>query len=111
LEEYEVAENLNNFNEFNTLNQLNDLSLIDSNGEIRNYFFNKNFNYKSPTAFSSNNFLLASERYTRKFIKNSPSTVNYNYSTDFNTLNEYFVNSNSNFGLNNLTLLNLHNNN
>ena len=103
--------NLNNFNEFNTLNQLNDLSLIDSNGEIRNYFFNKNFNYKSPTTFSSNNFLLASERYTRKFIKNSPSTVNYNYSTDFNTLNEYFVNSNSNFGLNNLTLLNLHNNN
>jgi hypothetical protein len=102
---------LNNFGEFSALNQFNDLSLIDTNGEVRNYFFNKNFNYKISNTFSSNNFLLAPERYTRKFIKNSPSLANYNHSTEFNTLNEYFTNSNSNFGLNSFNLLNLSNNN
>jgi hypothetical protein len=103
--------NFSNFNEFSSLNNFNDLSLIDSNGELKNYFFNKNFNYKIPSSFSSNNSLLPSERYNRKFIKNSPSLTSYNHSTNFNTLNEYFINSNLNFGLDNLTLLNLQNNN
>jgi hypothetical protein len=103
--------NFSNFNEFSSLNNFNDVSLIDSNGELKNYFFNKNFNYKIPSSFSSNNSLLPSERYNRKFIKNSPSLTSYNHSTYFNTLNEYFINSNLNFGLDNLTLLNLQNNN
>jgi hypothetical protein len=98
---------LNNFTNLNVLNQFNDLSLIDSNTEIRDYFFNKNFNYKTPNAFSSNNFLLNSERYTRKFVKNSPSLNNYNHSMNYNTLNEYFTESNDNSGLNNLNFFNL----
>jgi heme/copper-type cytochrome/quinol oxidase subunit 2 len=100
----------NNFNNLNTLNTLNDLSLVDSNNEVRNYFFNKNFNYKMSNTFSSNNFLLTSERFVRKFVNNSSSSTNNNYSLKSNTLNEYFINSNSNFGLNNLNLLNLSNN-
>jgi len=98
---------LNNFTNLNVLNQFNDLCLIDSNTEIRDYFFNKNFNYKTPNAFSSNNFLLNSERYTRKFVKNSSSLNNYNHSMNYNTLNEYFTESNDNSGLNNLNFFNL----
>lgn len=98
---------LNNFTNLNVLNQFSDLSLVDSNTEIRDHFFNKNSNYKTPNAFSSNNSLLNSERFTRKFLKNSPSLSNYNHSMTYNTLNEYFTESNSSSGLNNLSFFNL----
>jgi len=104
------SNSLNNFSDLNLFNQFNDLSVMELSNEVKDYFFNKNIKYKTPNAFSSNNFLLASERFTRKFVKNSPSLLNLNYSLSSNTLNEYLINSNLNSGLNNLEISNLSNN-
>jgi hypothetical protein len=101
---------LNNIDNFNNLSYFNDLSLMDSNNEIENFFFNKNFNYKLPNYSSSNNFLLPSERFIRKFVKTSSSLINFNHSLSSNTLNEYFLDSNLNSGFTNSQLLNLSNN-
>jgi len=103
--------NLNNTNDLNKLNYWNDSSILDTNSEVRNFFFNKNNIFKKSTAFSSNQSVSISERSIRNFVKNSPSVSQYNYSLNLNTVNDYFNDSNSLFGFNNLNFLNLSQNN
>jgi hypothetical protein len=98
--------NLHDLKDLNKLNLLNDLPLIANNNETKDYFFNKNVNYKTFSPFSSNKSFALPERYIRNFVNNSPSVTHYNYSFDLNPVNEYIFKSNSNFGLNNLSVIN-----
>ena len=105
----------NNFYNFNNLNQLNytnsDTSLIDSNNEFNNFFFNNSVSYKISSTFSNNQSVSSANRHIRNFIKNSPYTSNYNYSLNLNTVNDYLNNVNNTSGFNNNHLFNVFNSN
>jgi hypothetical protein len=90
-----------NFSNINQLNSYNDLSIIDSNNEAGNHFFNNSISYKTTSVFSPNQSVSLGNRFVRNFVKNSSSTSNLNYSLNLNTINDYLDSSNKGFGFNN----------
>ena len=100
----------NNFYNFDNINKLNNVSdniILDSNNEIKNYFFNQNNSYKTLSVFSSNQSISLSNRYIRNFVQNSSSLSNYNYSTNLNTLNDYLQYADNSLNFNNNLFSNL----
>lgn len=103
------SNNLNNLNNLNLINSETDNTVISKNNEIGNFFFNNSVSYKNVSTASSNQSPSPSERFIRNGVSLSPSTSQYNYSLNLNSLEEYLNKSSSSIGLTNSNFFNFSN--
>lgn len=98
--------NFYNLVNLNKLNLTNDTVLIKKNNELENMLNNISINYKTAMVFSPNQSISLGNRYVRNFINSSPNLSNYNYSLNLNSINNYMLSANKQFGLNSFFFLN-----
>ncbi len=95
--------NFNNQKNTSLINTFSENSLITKNSETFNLFNNNSISFKNLSTSSSNQSLSPSSRFIRTNVTLAPSTAQYNYSLNLNSIEEYLNLSNLTAGLSNNT--------